>query len=406
MSAPTVLLTGLCALIYLFDGLIHSLLGPLAPDMAASLHLGNAQLGPIFSANLAGQCLGLVLLPLLADRLSQRGVVLLSLAGFGLAQAATALADGPASLIAWRLVTGFFLGGCLPSCLAMVTAAAPVARRGLAIMVLFTGYGLGAALAGLVATGFAAHGGWRAAMVAVGGACLVTLVLAWAGLREVPSPAGNDASPSAAGPRLRTLDILSRRYAIGTLLLWLLFISLLTISYCLNSWLPTLLVEVGRDKQFASLSVTIFSFGGIIAALVVGLLIDRFGTRPTLLGFMAMSAVLLYAIGQVMATASESVLMLLLAACGFFVLGAYGGVNVLLATYYPAPLRATGIGWAKSIGRVGTLVAPVLIGLALGAGMRGATILSLFALPALLAVASLLAIRTGERKSLAPAGVS
>ena len=98
--------------------------------------------------------------------------------------------------------------------------------------------------------------------------------------------------------------------------------------------------------------------------------------------------------------------MLLLAACGFFVLGAYGGVNVLLATYYPAPLRATGIGWAKSIGRVGTLVAPVLIGLALGAGMRGATILSLFALPALLAVASLLAIRTGERKSLAPAGVS
>jgi hypothetical protein len=38
--------------------------------------------------------------------------------------------------------------------------------------------------------------------------------------------------------------------------------------------------------------------------------------------------------------------------------------------------------------------------------MRGATILSLFALPALLAVASLMAIRTGERKSLAPSGVS
>jgi MFS family permease len=400
IPAPTVLLTGLCALIYLLDGLIHSLLGPLAPDMAASLHLSNSQLGPIFSANLAGQCLGLVLLPLLADRLGQRRVVLLSLMGFGLAQAATALATGPASLIAWRLITGFFLGGCLPSCLAMVTAAAPVARRGLAIMVLFTGYGLGAALAGLVATGFAAHGGWRAAMVAVGLACLVTLVFAWATLREVPTTAEADDALQAAGPRTRALDILSRRYAIGTLLLWLLFISLLTISYCLNSWLPTLLLEVGRDKQFASLSVTIFSFGGIIAALGVGLLIDRFGTRPTLLGFMVMSAVLLYAIGQVMATASEPVLMLLLAACGFFVLGAYGGVNVVLATYYPATLRATGIGWAKSIGRVGTLVAPVLIGLALSAGMRGTTILSLFALPALLAVASLMAIRTGERKTL------
>ncbi len=399
---PTVLLTVLCALIYLLDGLIHSLLGPLAPDMAASLHLGNAQLGPIFSANLAGQCLGLVLLPLLADRLGQRRVVLLSLMGFGLAQAATALADGASGLIAWRLVTGFFLGGCLPSCLAMVTAAAPVARRGLAIMVLFTGYGLGAALAGLVATGFSAHGGWRAAMVAVGGACLVTLALAWAGLREVTPTAEADVALQATSSRTRALDILSRRYAIGTLLLWLLFISLLTISYCLNSWLPTLLVEVGRDKQFATLSVTIFSFGGIIAALGVGVLIDRFGARPTLLTFLTLSAVLLYVIGQVMATASESVLMLLLAACGFFVLGAYGGVNVVLASYYPASLRATGIGWAKSIGRVGTLVAPVLIGLALAAGMQGTTILSLFALPALLAVASLVAIRTREPKTAAP----
>ena len=32
-------------------------------------------------------------------------------------------------------------------------------------------------------------------------------------------------------------------------MLWALFISMLTISYCLNSWLPTLLVEVGRDER-------------------------------------------------------------------------------------------------------------------------------------------------------------
>lgn len=391
-----VLLTSLCALIYLLDGLIHSLLGPLAPDMAASLQLGNAQLGPIFSANLAGQCLGLVVLPLFADRLGQRRVVLISLVGFGLAQAATALADGAGSLIAWRLVTGFFLGGCLPSCLAMVTAAAPQARRGLAIMVLFTGYGLGAALAGLVATGFSAHGGWRAAMVAVGAACLATAAISALWLRDIASPTEGRQGNEAPTHKPRALDILSRRFAIGTLMLWLLFISLLTISYCLNSWLPTLLVEVGRDARFAALSVTTFSFGGIIAALVVGLLIDRFGSRPTLLTFLTLSAILLYAIGQVLATASEPVLMLLLAACGFFVLGAYGGVNVVLATYYPTSLRATGIGWAKSIGRVGTLVAPVLIGLALAAGMKGTTIMSLFAIPALLAVASLVAIRADE----------
>ena len=49
-----------------------------------------------------------------------------------------------------RLVTGLFLGGCLPSCLALVTTSAPEKRRGLGIMVLFTGYGLGATVAGVV----------------------------------------------------------------------------------------------------------------------------------------------------------------------------------------------------------------------------------------------------------------
>jgi MFS family permease len=73
------LLIGICSLIYLLDGLIHSILGPLAPDVAQSLALSNAQLGPIFSANLLGQCIGLIVVPLLGVRLGQRSLVLLSL---------------------------------------------------------------------------------------------------------------------------------------------------------------------------------------------------------------------------------------------------------------------------------------------------------------------------------------
>lgn len=383
------LLIALCATIYLLDGLIHSLLGPLAPSMAASLHLSNPQLGPIFSANLAGQCIGLVVLPLLAARIGQRNVVLYSLLGFGLAQAATALADGATGLIFWRLVTGFFLGGCLPSCLAMVSAAAPAERRGLAIMVLFTGYGLGATLAGVVANAFNAHGGWRAAMVGVGIVCLLFAAVAWRYLEDV-----RDAADAQSGETLSRgpAGIVGHGYLLGTLMLWLLFVFMLTISYCLNSWLPTLLVEVGRDQQFAALSVTIFSFGGIVAALGVGLLIDRFGAMATLGTFLGTSAILLYLIGEVLATASTTLLTWLLAACGFFVLGAYGGVNVVLAAFYPLRMRATGIGWAKSVGRFGTLIAPVLIGAGLGAGMAQTTLMSLFALPALLALVALLVV--------------
>jgi AAHS family 4-hydroxybenzoate transporter-like MFS transporter len=399
LTWPNLVLIGICALIYLLDGLIHSILGPLAPDMARSLSLGNAELGPVFSANLLGQCIGLVVFPLFA-RIGQRAIVLVSLVGFGLGQAASALADSGTELIAWRLVTGLFLGGCLPSCLAIVTRVAPEARRGLAIMILFTGYGLGATLAGLVAAAFAGAGGWRAAMVAVGGACLVTALLAWWWLEVPPARDASDRESVGAARKPGALGIVSSRYLLGTLMLWLLFVSMLTISYCLNSWLPTLLVEVGRDQAFAALSVSVFSLGGIVAALGVGLLIDRFGAMRTLISFIALSAVLLWAVGQLLASASPTLLMTLLGACGFFVLGAYGGVNVVLASFYPEELRAVGIGWAKSVGRLGTVIAPVLIGWGLAAGMMQTSIMSLFAVPAVVAALTLvvIAVATASRQ--------
>jgi MFS transporter, AAHS family, 4-hydroxybenzoate transporter len=391
------LLIALCSLVYLLDGLIHSVLGPLAPGIAGSLGLTNAQLGPIFSANLLGQCIGLVVVPLVTGRARQHVVVLVALLGFGLATAGTALAQGATSLFIWRLVTGLFLGGCLPSCLALVTAAAPAARRGLAIMVLFTGYGLGATLAGVVATAFTGSGGWRLAMVAVGASCLITTVLGSFFLRTPRSDGASNLAEEASRPN--PLLLVSRRYLVGTLMLWLLFISMLTISYCLTSWLPTLLVETGRDPQFAALSISIFSLGGIISALGVGLLIDRWGATRTLGSFLSLAAVLLFSVGKVLVSAPPAILMVLLALCGFFVLGAYGGINVVLATFYPAGIRATGIGWAKSVGRIGTLVAPVLIGSALTAGMDGSVIMSLFALPAALSVAFLAVISIRQKQA-------
>ena len=392
LPAPVLVLIGLCALVYFLDGLIHSILGPLAPEMSRSLQLSVAQLGPIFSANLAGQCLGLVVFPVLASRIGERAVVLICLVGFGLAQAATALADGVTSLIVWRLIVGVFLGGCLPSCLALVTAAAPVERRGLATMMLFTGYGLGATVAGIVATAFAGLGGWRMSMIVVGIACIVTAVLAWVWLKEPPRERAEAVSAGSTPSRTNPFQVLSPRYLVGTLMLWLLFISMLTISYCLNSWLPTLLVSVGRGESFAAMSVSVFSLGGIISALGVGVLIDRLGATRTLVSFLTLSTVLLFIIGQVLATANADVLMLLLVACGFFTLGAYGGVNVVLASFYPEALRAIGIGWTKSVGRIGTLVAPVLIGFGLSVGISETSIMSLFALPAALSALSLLVI--------------
>lgn len=391
-----------CALVYLLDGLVHSILGPIAPALEKSLALTHVEMGPIFSANLIGQLVGLIAFPLVAAKLGNRRVVIITATGFGLFQCATAFVGSGNTLFVMRLMTGVFLGGALPTCLAMVTAVAPAHRRGLAITALFTGYGLGATIAGLI-VGIFGPDGWRIAMLAIGGCCLATAVLAlfWLGWRK---GAQAHSALEGVGATLNPLAVLSPALVLGTMMLWLLFISMLTISYCLNSWLPLLLVDVGYDPSVAAISVTTFSLGGIIAALGVGLLIDRFGALPVLITFLAISTAMLFGIGQILATVSATVLLALLGVCGFFVLGAYGGVNVVLASYYPEAVRAIGIGWTKSVGRIGTIIAPILIGLALSGGVHETTVMSLFALPAALAAISLVVIRLyGNRDSADPA---
>jgi predicted MFS family arabinose efflux permease len=175
-----------------------------------------------------------------------------------------------------------------------------------------------------VAAGFADFGGWRSAMVAVGAVSVLAAAAAWLSLRDDQASAEADGQGAASGGPA-ALQILGSRCWVGTAMLWLLFVVMLTISYCLNSWLPIMLVEVGHDEAFAALSITIFGFGGAIAALGVGLLIDRFGPMPVLICFLAAAATALFATGQVIATASRETLAILLGAAGFFSLGAYGG---------------------------------------------------------------------------------
>ncbi len=396
LEGRVLLLIGMCSLPFFLDCLIPALMGPLAAPISQSLSLSRPELGAVFSANLVGQCLGLVTIPLAASRLGHRGIILWTTLGFGLSQGLTAFVTDRDTLVASRFITGVFLGGALPSCVAAVTQGTPRARRGLATMLLFTAFGLGGAMAGFLGSLFVDGELWRQAFVVTGIACLLTFAACWRWLEEPPpEPVPAMAVPRDDGVppvRSRLVDIVRPPMLAGTLLLWLMFICALTIYYCLSSWLPTLLVDIGRSPRLAAVAVGSYTSGGVVAGLLIGPLIDRFGAHRILGLFFAISAVLLFAIGQWLRTLADWPLLLLLASCGFFMLGAYGGINVVLAGYYPSTLRALGIGWAKSVGRLGTILPPIAIGYALAAGMTAQTIVSLFAVPAALIVVALVLI--------------
>lgn len=391
LEGRVLLLIGVCSLTFFLDCLIPALMGPLATPIAKSLSLNRTELGAVFSANLVGQCVGLLTIPLLTRRLGHRQIILWTTLGFGISQTLTMFVIGRDTLVASRFITGVFLGGALPSCVAAVTQGSPPAKRGLATMLLFTAYGLGGAVAGFLASLFVDGGDWRMAFAYTGGACLIAVLACWRWLEEPPPEPESRVEESHPGKR-KLIDIISPPMLGGTLLLWLMFICALTIYYCLSSWLPTLLVDIGRSPRLAAYAIGSYTSGGVISGLLIGPLIDRFGAHRILSLFFAIAAVLLFVIGQGMNAMADMPLLALLATCGFFMLGAYGGLNVVLAGYYPSDLRAVGVGWAKSVGRLGTVLPPVAIGYALSRGMQAETVVSAFAVPAFLVTAALLSI--------------
>jgi AAHS family 4-hydroxybenzoate transporter-like MFS transporter len=78
---------------------------------------------------------------------------------------------------------------------------------------------------------------------------------------------------------------------------------------------------------------------------------------------------------------------------GFLVVGAQAGLNVLAAKFYPTFIRSTGVGWALGIGRIGSIVGPLLAGMLLAAKWEPWQVLLAGAIPAFCALASIIMSR-------------
>jgi len=101
-----------------------------------------------------------------------------------------------------------------------------------------------------------------------------------------------------------------------------------------------------------------FQVGGIAGTLLLGRLFDRFSPYAMLaLTYLGASAfvVLIGTVG-----ASEALLVATIFGAGFCVVGGQIGANALTAESYPTAIRSTGVGWALGIGRIGSIVGPLV----------------------------------------------
>jgi MFS transporter, AAHS family, 4-hydroxybenzoate transporter len=376
----------LCALCMLLDGFDAQAIGYVAPSIIEAFHVGRASLSPVFAAGLLGLMLGALGFGPVADRLGRRPVLLFCVLAFGLATLATSTAGSVRALVAFRFLTGLGLGGAMPNAIALTTEYGPRRVRHTTVMLMFCGFSLGAALGGIAAAGLIARFGWKAVFV-VGGAVpcaalalLVPLlpesirylvvrgnrgervagILARIDLAARPDPAAVFTVEEHASRGLAVAQLFTEGRARFTLLVWVLFFMSLLDLYLLTSWLPTIIHDAGVAVSRAVLVTALFQVGGMIGALALGRLFDRYSPFLSLaLTYLGAGAFVLL-IGTV--GTSTALLATTVLGAGFCVVGGQIGANALTADAYPTAIRSTGVGWALGIGRIGSIVGPLVGG--------------------------------------------
>lgn len=379
-------LLSLCAAVLFLDGFDTQAIGYVAPALAKEWGLTRAALGPVFSAGLFGLMIGALLFGPLADRVGRKKIIIFSTLAFGLGALVTAFVHDVNALLAIRFLTGLGLGGAMPNAVAMTSEFNPRRRRATMVMIMFCGFSVGAALGGLLAAALIPQFGWRSVFVVGGVAPLLLAPILALSLPEsvrflALTGRANDRVSGLLGrirpkvafargtqfvmhephlPGIPVLHLFRQGRTLVTLLLWVVFFMSLLDIYFLANWLPTVLNDLGSSVSASAAIGSMLQVGGVVGTFALGSIIDRFSFRAlALVYFIAVFAV--GAIGQF----GHSIILVTVAifAAGFCIIGGQIAANALAAAFYPTSVRATGVGWALGIGRIGSIVGPLVGGM-------------------------------------------
>ncbi|WP_156761708.1 MFS transporter [Microbacterium karelineae] len=357
--------------------------------------LTGSELGTVISATLIGMAIGAFAIGRLADIVGRRwtvvGSAVVSTVGMFLASSSADVVQ----LGVWRVLTGLGVGGILAS-ITVITAEYSNRRwRGFAIGLYTAGYGVGAFLGGIAANGLQEGYGWRAVFL-VGASVSVLIVIALAlivpesvqflvarrpayadrALRGIAKRVGFDperASLDASGGSgahetgaSRIGDLFRGRMLLVTVLIWAAFFTVMFGFYFVNSWTPRLMVEAGMTAQQGVYIGMALAIGGAVGSVLYGLVAVRVSRERALVGFLVLTAIAIVVF--VLSTAVLTVAFVLGVVTGLLVNGCIAGLYSVAPARYGTATRATGVGAALAVGRVGAIFAPIAGGALLDLG--------------------------------------
>ena len=388
---------------WLFDSMDTGLISFVLPVLAKEWGLSPEQVGWIGSVGLIGMALGAVLAGTIADKFGRKNVFAATVILYSVSTGLCAIAWSYESLLVFRFLVGFGLGGELPVAATLMSEYAPSRLRGRFIVLLESFWGLGWLVAALISYMLIPKFGWQVAFI-IGALPALYVFLIRLHMPEsirylISKGKVNEARQIILGLekklgvtskpfdnefvdestpifKLNVLTLWGKTFRVRTLMLWLAWFGIVFSYYGIFMWLPSIVFAQGFEVVKTFEYVLIMTLAQLPGYFAAAWLVDIIGRRYTLSSFLLMSGVCAYFFGN---ADSASNLLMWGAAMSFFNLGAWGVIYTYTPELYPTAIRALGSGWAAGFGRIGGMIAPMLVGVLLVHGVPMNFIFVMFA---------------------------
>ena len=412
-----------CAMAIVFDGYDLAVVGIALPSIMKEMNIDATQAGFMASSALFGMMFGNIVFGGLSDRLGRRLVICLCIAVFSIFTAAAGFTNDPISFSVMRFIAGLGIGGVMPNVIAQMTDYSPLRMRSTLVTLMFSGYSIGGMLAAVLGKGLIEAFGWQTVFLAAA-APVVLLPLIWMQMPEslaflvrkgrmdevrrivqrmrpeLTLQAEDRFVLASSGPARAQEDgrsAFAKLFADGrgfsTVMLWVTAFMCLFMVYALNSWLTKLMASAGYSLGSALTFVLVLNVGATIGAIGGGWLADRLHIKYVLVAMCVIAAVSITLMGHPM---PREALFFVVAVAGACTIGTQTVTCAYTGQFYPADARATGVGLMLGIGRIGAILAPIVIGMIMNMNLPLAQNFMAIAIPAAVAAVSVLLVNHGR----------
>jgi MFS transporter, AAHS family, benzoate transport protein len=380
----------LCWLAMVLDGFDLVVLGTVIPTLIKTQELGFDAVGATYAAtiSLVGVGIGALFIAPLSDRFGRRRLLAACVLWFSVFTIAVVFAPNVAVFGIFRLLAGLGLGACLPAALAYMNDYAPAGTAGKSTTRTMTGYHVGA-----VATAFLAIlviPDWRIMFVVGGLAGFALVPFLWFKLPETLPAVHADTAEPAAEERTSFRDLAKKPYPLVALAIAVASFMGLLLVYGLNTWLPQLMAAAGYTVSTGLVLLLVLNVGAVVGLVVAGILADQHGTKKIVLLWFGLSAVFLAILSVRMQ--NELLLNAAVFVTGVFVFSSQVLVYAWVSQLFPARLRATALGFAAGVGRIGAIMGPAVTGTLVAGGIAYPWGFYTFAAAAVIAVVALVTV--------------